>query len=98
MKLGNRSIHKQSVNIVYKQGSKYVLWMEIEGESSPSTERQEGVVERVSTLVSDTLGFKSWLFHCVKLGALTFADLIFSTSTIKLLACAIVISIKFDAP
>lgn len=74
MKLGNRSIHKQSVNIVYKQGSKYVLWMEIEGESSPSTERQAGVVERVSTLVSDTLGFKSWLFHCVKLGALTFAD------------------------
>ena len=51
-----------------KQGSKYILQMEIEDESSPSTDKQEGVVE-ISALVSDTLGFKPGSStNCVKLG------------------------------
>lgn len=60
--ISETSICNYCMNITYKQGSKYILWMEIEGETSPSIQRK-GVVKGILTPVSDTLGFKSWLFH-----------------------------------
>lgn len=46
--ISERSICKYCTNITYKQGSKYVLWMESEGETSPSIQRK-GVVEGILT-------------------------------------------------
>lgn len=60
---------------MYKQQSRYTLRMEIEGETSPFLERQEGVTERVLALVSDTLKFENIQIRAfpltMKLGALS---------------------------
>lgn len=60
---------------MYKQQSRITLWREIEGETSPFLERQEGVAERVLASVPDTLKFENiqilTLPLTMKLGALS---------------------------
>lgn len=71
------------------------MWMQIEGETS--VERQEGAAERVSALVSHTLGFKSRLFHqLLGTGCISSSHKPrLPPSAMKLLACAIVNSMNY---